>query len=74
MKDDKDEALWRQRFLLVSITRLFGLGLMIAGVFIGFTDLVKPGGWTLLGLVLAAAGAADLLIIPLVLKKSWDRQ
>ncbi len=69
-----DEAVWRKRFQLFAAIRLFGLLTFLLGVAIAFTDLVRSGGWPLLGGILAIAGAIDAVVAPRSLKKSWDRQ
>lgn len=69
-----DEAVWRKRFQLFAAIRLFGLLTFLLGVAIAFTDLVRSGGWPLLGGILAIAGAIDAVVAPRILKKSWDRQ
>jgi hypothetical protein len=69
-----DELLWKKRFRLFALLRLAGLALFLFGVAVAFTGLVKPGGWPLLGGVLAITGAIDAVIAPRILKRSWDRQ
>lgn len=69
-----DEELWRKRFRLFAAVRLFGLLTFLLGVTIAFTDLVRPGGWPLLGGILAVIGAIDAVVAPRILKKGWERQ
>lgn len=69
-----DEAVWRKRFQLFAAIRLFGLLTFLLGVAIAFTDLVRTGGWPLVGGILAIVGAIDAVVAPRILKKSWDRQ
>ena len=69
-----DEDLWRKRFQLFMLVRLFGLITFLAGIFIAFTDLVRPGGWPLVGGVLAIVGAVDAVFSPRLLKKLWADQ
>ena len=68
-----DEALWKQRFQLFMAVRLAGLMILAVGVAIAFTDLVRPGGWKLLGGILVVAGAIDAVFAPKLLKRSWER-
>lgn len=70
MNDDK---LWRRRFQLFAAIRIFGLLTFLIGVAIAFTDLVRPGGWPLVGGILAIIGAIDAVVAPRVLKKGWER-
>lgn len=68
-----DDELWRKRFQLFLAIRLFGLLTFLLGLAIAFTDLVRPGGWPLLGGILVAIGAIDAVVAPRILKKSWER-
>ena len=69
-----NEQLWRARFLAFTLVRLAGLVLFLAGVAIAFSDLVRPGGWPLVGGLMAIAGAIDALFAPRMLKRAWERQ
>lgn len=69
-----NDRLWRSRFFALTAVRLFGLAVFLAGVFIAFTDLLRPGGWALLGGVLAIIGAIDAVFAPRMLKKLWEQQ
>lgn len=68
-----DEELWRRRFRLFVAIRIFGLTTFLLGVAIAFTDLVRDGGWPLLGGILAVIGAIDAVVAPRILKKGWER-
>lgn len=68
-----DEELWRKRFQLFMAIRLFGLLTFLLGLAIAFTDLVRPGGWKLLGGILVIVGAIDAVVAPKILKKGWER-
>ena len=69
-----DDELWKKRFQLFVLIRLIGLATFLLGTAIAFTDLVRPGGWTLLGGILAIMGAIDAVFAPRILKRSWERQ
>ena len=69
-----DEALWKRRFLMFMLARLFGLATFLLGVAIAYTDLLRPGGWPAVGAILAIMGALDAVIAPRILKKGWERQ
>ncbi|QDP19814.1 hypothetical protein [Sphingomonas xanthus] len=71
---DNNEALWRKRFQLFSAVRLIGLLTVLLGVAIALTDLLRPGGWPLIGGVLIAVGFIDALIVPSLLRKMWERE
>lgn len=69
-----NDELWRTRFLVFTLVRLAGLALFLIGVAIAFSDLVRPGGWPLLGGLMAIAGAIDAVLAPRILRKAWERQ
>lgn len=70
MTDSNDE-LWRKRFQLFALVRLFGLATFLLGIAIAYTDLIRPGGWPLVGGLIAIAGALDAVIAPRLLRKAW---
>jgi len=68
-----DDELWKQRFQLFMAVRLAGLMILAAGMAIAFTDLVRPGGWKMLGGILVVVGAIDAVFAPKVLKRRWKQ-
>jgi hypothetical protein len=69
-----DEDLWRRRFHMFVVVRLFGLATFVVGVAVIYTDLLRPGGWPTVGAILAIMGALDAVFAPKMLKKAWERQ
>lgn len=69
-----NELLWKRRFQLFALVRLAGLAIFMLGMAVMLTDLVRPGGWPLLGGVLVAVGAIDAVVAPRILKRSWDKE
>ena len=69
-----DEDLWKRRFQLFVLIRLIGMATFALGVVIAYTDLLRPGGWPLVGLIVAIIGAIDALFAPRMLKKVWEQQ
>ena len=69
-----NDELWKRRFQLFVLIRMFGLAIFALGVAIAFTDLVRIGGWPLPGGLLAVMGAIDAVFAPRILKRSWERQ
>jgi hypothetical protein len=69
-----DDELWRKRFRIFLAIRLFGLATFLLGLAIAFGDLLRPGGWKLLGGILVVIGVIDAIAAPRILKKAWDRQ
>ncbi len=68
-----DNEVWKRRFHLFAVIRLVGVLTFLLGIAIAFSDLVRPGGWRLLGGIIAIIGAIDALIAPKILKKGWER-
>ena len=69
-----DEDLWRRRFQTFMLVRLFGLATFMVGIAVIYTDLLREGGWPLVGAILAVMGALDAVFAPKMLKKLWDQQ
>jgi hypothetical protein len=69
-----DEAVWKRRFLVFMLVRLFGLLTFLLGLAIVFTDLLREGGWPQVGAILVIVGAIDAVFAPKLLKKQWDRE
>ena len=69
-----DDDLWRKRFRLFTLVRLFGVATFLLGIFVAFTDLARPGGWPLVGGLVAIAGAIDAVFAPRLLRKLWAEQ
>jgi hypothetical protein len=69
-----DEATWKRRFYLFLAARLFGLATFLFGVAVLFTDILRDGGWPLVGVILIIVGLVDALFAPKLLKKQWERE
>ena len=69
-----DEAVWKRRFHLFLVTRLFGLFVFFGGVAVFFTDLLREGGWPAVGLVLIIVGLAEAVAVPWLLKSQWAKE
>ena len=70
----EDEALWKKRFHMFALLRLSGLAIVFLGMAVMLTDLMRPGGWPLVGGVLIVVGIVDAVIAPRILKRSWDKK
>ena len=68
------DDVWRRRFLLFMLVRLFGLVTFLFGVGIAYTNFVRPGGWPFVGGLLAVVGAIDAVFAPRLLRKMWQQQ
>ena len=69
-----DETKWKRRFHLFMAARLFGLATFLAGVAVYFTDVLRDGGWPLVGVILILVGLADAVVAPKLLRKIWDKE
>ena len=69
-----DELLWKRRFLIFMLVRLFGLVTFLVGVAIAYTDMVRVGGWPALGAIIIVIGILDAVLAPMLLKRIWEKQ
>jgi hypothetical protein len=69
-----DEDLWRRRFFVFMLTRLFGVTTFFLGIAIIYTDLLREGGWPAVGAIIVIAGIIDAVFAPKLLKKLWEQQ
>ena len=68
-----DDQVWKQRFLIFAVVRLTGLMIFGLGLAIAFTDLLRSGGWPLIGGILVICGVVDAVVAPRILKRSWEQ-
>lgn len=73
MSEGKDD-IWRRRFQLFLAVRLIGVATFLLGIAIAYTNLVRPGGWPLIGGLITIAGAIDAVFAPKLLRKIWQQQ
>ncbi|MEO6198489.1 MAG: hypothetical protein ABIO68_00925 [Sphingomicrobium sp.] len=69
-----DDALWKRRFALFTLVRLTGVAIFLLGVAIAYFDVIRPGGWPQVGAIIALIGMIDAILVPRLLRKTWDRQ
>lgn len=69
-----EDEVWRRRFLLFMLVRLIALALVLAGIAVAMTDWVGKGGSPYLGGVIALLGVAELLVVPKLLRRSWESE
>ncbi len=72
--NETSDDIWRKRFQLFALVRLIGVGTFLLGIAIAFTGLVRPGGWPLVGGLVAIAGVIDAVFAPRLLRKLWAEQ
>jgi hypothetical protein len=68
-----DEAKFRNRLLVMTLTRLGGLAILGLGIATIYTDLLRPGGWPQVGAALIVLGSLDAVFSPMILKRQWDK-
>ena len=71
MPDERD---YRNRLLAYTAARAGGLAIMLLGIAIIYSDLLREGGWPQVGAVVAIMGVIDALFAPRLLKKMWDEK
>lgn len=69
-----DEATWKRRFYLFAGARLFGLATFLAGAAIMFTDVLREGGWPVVGAIIMVLGLVDAVAAPRLLKRQWQQE
>lgn len=69
-----DEAAEKRRFQSFVVLRLIGVGLFLFGTAVAFTGLLKPGGWPLLGGILAIAGALEAVLASRIVRGVSERK
>jgi len=69
-----DEIKHRNRLLIYTAVRAFGLAVMLLGLAIIYSDLLREGGWPQVGAVVCIMGVIDALFAPRLLKKLWDER
>ena len=69
-----DEQTWKRRFHIFALVRLAGVAVFLLGVAIAYSDLLRPGGWPLVGGILAICGVIDAVFAPRLLMKAWREQ
>lgn len=69
-----DEEQAKRQFLIFAMLRISGVAMVIAGVFIAFTDVLRTGGWPVPGFILVIAGVIDAVIAPRLVKRGMERE
>ena len=66
-----DQATWRNRFIMINLTRIGGTIMALAGLIIWHSDLYRQGGAIEVGLPLALLGVAISFVGPIQLAQRW---
>jgi hypothetical protein len=65
-----DEATWRNRFIIMNLTRIGGTVMVLVGLAIWHSDWIRPGG-SIMGLPISLAGLAISFGGPVFLSQRW---
>lgn len=68
------EDVWKSRFYAFMALRVGGLVMILLGLAIAFTGLLRPGGWPPVGAIVAVLGLIDAFVAPRLLRKQWEKQ
>lgn len=61
----------RSRFLALTLIRLGGIALLMFGILVWRTDLLRDGGWPAIGIPLALIGFVESLLLPKFVASRW---
>ena len=71
MTPDERDQLARTRYAILSALRASGVLLMLLGLWIWNSDIIREGGWPLVGVSLFALGFLESLILPQIFVRKW---
>jgi protein-S-isoprenylcysteine O-methyltransferase Ste14 len=74
MTPNDNDDLWRNRFIAVNLVRIGGTIVVLIGLAIWQTNVVRPGGIPALGLPLALIGLVASFWGPVALSRHWKRR
>ncbi len=66
-----DDAVWRDRFITIHLTRIGGTIIVLVGLYLWHTDKVREGGAIEIGLPMALIGLAISFLGPMYLARKW---
>lgn len=71
MTPEDRERLAKSRFQTLQLLRFTGIIVMILGLWIAAGDILRIGGWPMLGIPLFALGSFEAIVLPVVLAGRW---
>lgn len=71
MTSGGDDTLWRNRFIILNLTRIGGTLVVLIGLLVWYSDLAAEGGSMALGLPLALIGLVISFGGPKWLARRW---
>lgn len=66
-----EEEVAKRRLLLMTLSGLSGVLLMLLGILVWRTDLLREGGWIEVGLIILVAGFVEAMLVPRLLAARW---
>jgi hypothetical protein len=71
---ERDESVWRDRFIQINMTRIGGTLIVMLGLIVWHTNVFTPGGSTIIGFPLAILGLIASFGGPIWLARRWKRR
>ncbi|MGJ8536255.1 MAG: hypothetical protein ACSHW2_03815 [Parasphingopyxis sp.] len=71
MTPEDREFLAKSRWQTMQLLRFTGIIVMIIGMWIWAGDILRIGGWPMLGVPIFALGIFEALVLPVLLAKRW---
>jgi hypothetical protein len=71
---ERDDAVWRERFIQINMTRIGGTLVVLLGLIVWQTNVFTPGGSALIGFPMAMIGLVVSFAGPIWIAKRWKRQ
>lgn len=74
MTPEDREFLAKSRFQMLQLLRFTGIIVMILGMWVWAGDILRLGGWPMLGIPVFALGIFEALFLPTILARRWKSQ
>ena len=74
MTPEDRERLAKSRFQMLQLLRFTGIIVMILGMWIWAGDILRLGGWPMLGVPVFILGIFEALFLPTIMAKRWKNQ
>jgi hypothetical protein len=71
MTSEDRELLAKSRWQTMQLLRFTGIIVMIIGMWFWAGDILRIGGWPMLGIPVFAIGIFETLVLPVILAKRW---
>jgi hypothetical protein len=71
MTPEEPERLAKSRFQTLQLLRFTGIIVTIIGMWVWAGDIIREGGWPLVGAPIFALGMFEALVAPVMLARRW---